>query len=91
MHKLLEQGAVGYVLQLNLLSSSPGETKELLPAIQKILDQYSEIFDEPETLPPHRQCDHTIPLKQDATPPMVRPYRVPHKQKDEMEAQIKQL
>jgi hypothetical protein len=91
MRKLLEQGTVGYVLHLNVLSSSTEETTTLLPALETILQQHAAVFTEPSTLPPHRQCDHTIPLKPDATPPMSRPYRVPHKQKDEMEAQIREL
>jgi hypothetical protein len=91
MQKLLDQGAVGYVLQLQAINHSHTDIEELLPQIAEILEQYEDIFEEPSELPPHRQCDHTIPLKQDATPPLTRPYRVPHKQKDEMEAQIKQL
>lgn len=42
-------------------------------------------------MPPERSCDHAIPLKENATPPMVRPYRVPHNQKSELEKQIKEL
>jgi hypothetical protein len=82
---------VGYVQQLQAINHSHTDIEELLPQIVEILEQYEDIFEEPSELPPHRQCDHTIPLKQDATPPLTRPYRVPHKQKDEMEAQIKQL
>jgi hypothetical protein len=36
-------------------------------------------------LPPHKACDHEIPLKEDDKPPNIRPYRVPQKQKDEVE------
>jgi hypothetical protein len=91
MQKLLQQGTVGYVLQLNVLLDNPQETKQIIPELEQILQQYSEVFAEPTALPPHRQCDHQIPLKDGAVPPTTRPYRVPHKQKDEMEAQIKEL
>jgi hypothetical protein len=33
-------------------------------------------------LPPHRDCDHRIPLKENSKPPNLRPYRVPYKQKE---------
>jgi hypothetical protein len=91
MHKLLQQGAVGYILQLNTILETPKDTQEILLALEQILQQYSEVFVEPRTLPPHRQCDYQIPLKDGVVPPMTRPYRVPHKQKDEMEAQITEL
>lgn len=42
-------------------------------------------------MPPLRECDHAIPLKLGSQPPMVRPYRVPHLQKNEMEKHIKEL
>jgi hypothetical protein len=91
LQKLLDHGSVGYVLQLNVVTTGPKDTDAVFPQLESILQQYSDVFSEPSSLPPHRQCDHSIPLTAGATPPMVRPYRVPHKQKDEMEAQIKQL
>uniref|UniRef100_A0A8R7UXQ1 Reverse transcriptase domain-containing protein n=1 Tax=Triticum urartu TaxID=4572 RepID=A0A8R7UXQ1_TRIUA len=42
-------------------------------------------------MPPLRECDHAIPLKAGTDPPRVRPYRVPHQQKAEMEKQIREL
>lgn len=40
---------------------------------------------EPTALPPQRDCDHSIPLVEGAHPPNLRPYRVPHMQKQAME------
>jgi hypothetical protein len=48
-------------------------------------------FFEKTTLPPHRESDHHIPLKEGAKPPNVRPYKVPHKKKDEVEKLIKTM
>ena len=53
--------------------------------------EYADLFEEPKTLPPQRALDHKIPLVTGATPPQVRPYRVPQHQKKEMEEQIKKL
>ena len=36
---------------------------------------------------PSPSCDHRIPLETEATPVVVRPYRYPHEQKDEIERQ----
>jgi hypothetical protein len=43
------------------------------------------------TLPPQRECDHSIPLKEGSKPPNIRPYRPTFKQKDEVEKLIKAL
>ena len=56
-----------------------------------MLEHFDALFEEPTTLPPPRECDHSIPLKENSTPPNVRPYRVPHHQKAEMEKQIREL
>jgi hypothetical protein len=89
LEKTLSKGATGYLLfPLTAVDKSVPSTH---PEIAALLQEFSDVFEEPTTLPPERQCDHTIPLKECSTPPNIRPYRVPHKQKAEMEAQIKQL
>lgn len=90
MNKLLNKGISGFILHLNSLSLQAPHSSAP-PAISALLQQYSEVFQEPTTLPPHRDIDHAIPLQEGATPPNIRPYRVPYKQKDEMEHQIQQL
>jgi hypothetical protein len=56
--------------------------------IQQVIDQHSELFMEPEGLPPPRQFDHSIPLIQGAVPVQKRPYKYAPTQKDELEKQI---
>ena len=55
------------------------------PQLQALLDEYADIFQEPTTLPPHREFDHAIHLKPGSSPPNVRPYRYSPLQKDEIE------
>jgi hypothetical protein len=87
LEKTLSKGATGYLLfPLTTVDKSVPSTH---PEIAALLQEFSDVFEEPTTLPPERQCDHAIPLKEGSTPPNIRPYRVPHKQKAEMEAQIK--
>lgn len=61
------------------------------PEIQQVLEEFQDVFETPTRLPPEREFDHAIPLKQGSEPPNLRPYRVPHQQKEEMEQQIKKL
>lgn len=61
------------------------------PEINHILQSYSDIFDEPKSLPPKRAFDHHIPLEPNSKPVNVRPYRFPHFQKKEIENQVQQM
>lgn len=58
---------------------------------QTLITNHANLFDEPSSLPPPRPTDHTIPLVSQSTPVNVRPYRYPHSQKVEIEAQISKL
>jgi hypothetical protein len=87
--KLLASGAEGYVI--NVLSKDTQHTAQVPAEIDIIIQQFADVFETPTTLPPERQCDHQIPLQENAVPPNTRPYRVPHKHKDELERQIKEL
>lgn len=55
------------------------------PEITKLLQQYEDIFQEPQGLPPRRYHDHRIPLKEDSQPVNQQSYRVPYFQKNEIE------
>jgi hypothetical protein len=79
--KLLDKGASGYVIQLYSLQLSDSENEQLNEDISLLLQQFGDVFVEPIDLPPSRSCDHCIPLVDNAKPPQVRPYRVPHKHK----------
>jgi hypothetical protein len=60
-------------------------------AIQKLLDEFHTIFEEPTTLPPPRKCDHIISLEKGAKVVNKRPYRIPHHQKNVMEKLVQEL
>uniref|UniRef100_A0ACD5VRI1 Uncharacterized protein n=1 Tax=Avena sativa TaxID=4498 RepID=A0ACD5VRI1_AVESA len=47
------------------------------PLLADLLQQHSDIFDEPQGLPPARPCDHHIHLLPDTLPVAVLPYRYP--------------
>ncbi|XP_010418862.1 PREDICTED: uncharacterized protein LOC104704478 [Camelina sativa] len=64
-----------------------GET--VTPAeLQSLLEDFAQIFAEPQGLPPSREKEHTIILKPGAEPVSVRLFRYPEAQKEEIERQI---
>jgi hypothetical protein len=87
--RLLAKGATGYVI--NLVQAEKEITDSVPPEITVIIQQFADVFDTPQGLPPQRACDHQIPLQPDAVPPNTRPYRVPHKHKEELKKQIQEL
>jgi hypothetical protein len=71
--------------QLQLMAAALDEAH---PLLADLLQQHNDIFDEPHGLPPARPCDHHIHLLLDTAPIVVRPYRYPQLQKDELERQV---
>jgi hypothetical protein len=55
------------------------------------LDEFSDVFQPPDSLPPSRACNHAIPLIPGAQPFYIRPYRYPPALKDEIERQVKEM
>jgi hypothetical protein len=60
--------------QLQLMAAALDEAHLLLA---DLLQQHSDIFDEPKGLPPARPCDHRIHLLPDTAPVAVRSYQYP--------------
>jgi hypothetical protein len=89
LKQALQKGVVGYCLYPITVVHPPEEVQD--PEIAALLKEFQDVFQEPTGLPPERQCDHAIPLKGGAEPPRIRPYRVPYKQKEEMEKQVQHL
>jgi hypothetical protein len=71
--------------QLQLMAAALDEAH---PLLADLLQQHSDIFDEPQGLPPARPYDHRIHLLPDMAPAAVRPYRYPQLQKDELERYV---
>ncbi|GMJ00990.1 hypothetical protein HRI_003768200 [Hibiscus trionum] len=59
--------------------------------LEKLLQQYQSMFEEPQGLPPVRTQDHAIRLQEESSPVNLRPYRFPHYQKTEVERQISEM
>ena len=63
----------------------PTEAEPVL--LERLLEDYADVFAAPTGLPPARPCDHRIHLRAATEPIAVRPYRYPQMQKDELERQ----
>ncbi|GKA46063.1 hypothetical protein Tco_0738859, partial [Tanacetum coccineum] len=66
-------------------------TTETSIEIGGLLAEYEDVFNLPLGLPPSRDHEHSIVLKDGTTPISVRPYRYPHIQKNEIEKLVKEM
>ncbi|XP_034707028.1 uncharacterized protein LOC117930485 [Vitis riparia] len=57
-------------------------------SMREILQEFSDLFIEPSSLPLTREVDHSIALKEGTEPINVWPYRYAHYQKNKIEKQI---
>jgi hypothetical protein len=69
------------LLDSYLINGVPAQIKDLI-------HQYGQIFQEPTTLSPSKQYDHSISLLPNYAPVNSRPYRYSAEQKNEIERQV---
>ena len=65
-----------------------GELEPTPQEVEALLQEYKDVFQTPNSLPPSRSVDHEIPLKPEAQPFKLKPYRYPHCHKEEIERQV---
>lgn len=73
------------------LETNDLQIQEISPEVMPILEQFSKVFSTPTGLPPERSLDHQIPLKAEAQPFKLKPYRYPHAYKFEIEHQVTEM
>jgi hypothetical protein len=91
--RALRKARKAFAILLTLPPPSDSEERpELPPAIQVLVEQYSDVFAPlPPGLPPERPVGHVIPLEAGAQPPRQRMYRLSPLERAEVEKQIKYL
>lgn len=91
--KIIRKDGLGYLFQITQVAeeSDVEESISIPDDIQDILQRFPTVLEKPKGLPPQRGCDHVITLKDGTVPPNLRPYRVPHHQKEAMEKIIAEL
>lgn len=62
-----------------------------MPELQKLLDEFQPLFEEPLELPPKRIFYHHIPLYDESKPINVHPYKYVHYQKEKIEKQVREM
>ena len=82
-----------FAVHYNDGDNKPHNTEKPLPEVQKILNEYNDIFPEtlPSHLPPERSVDHTINLVPGAEPPHRPVYRMSFEEMDELKQQLADL
>ena len=88
--RLEQSNSIAHVISLCAIDRSDKAT-EVPPAIQHVIDSFHSVFVEPSKLPDRQPWDHTIPLLEGVKPINIRPYRYTPEQKDEIEAQVKEM
>ena len=85
---LLNTGAVEQVIHMCHMAERPMTETCIPPEVQPLLDKHQQVFTTPDSLPPHREFDHKIPLLPGAKHVNVKPYRYNPMQKQEIETQV---
>ncbi|XP_073355673.1 uncharacterized protein [Aegilops tauschii subsp. strangulata] len=89
--KACKQGSVAHVIHLNSLDGSSTTDAPIPTEVLRLLEQFTDVFEDPRSLPPRRECDHRIPLMAGAQPVNLRPYRYKPELKTEIERQVQEL
>lgn len=89
--KALHDKGQGFLIDYQPLIGETESTMTETEWIAGVLDEFSEVFQEPTGLPPSRRQDHAIVLKEGAEIPNIRPYRYPHYQNNEIEKLVNDM
>lgn len=90
---------IGFLIEFQQLETTTDQLAESLAALpfprardlERLLNNYEDVFHTPEQLPPPRVIDHRIELREGSEPVNSRPYRYPHAQKAEIEQLIQEM
>lgn len=82
------RASVFYHIQMSPIQTPSLSSSPLHPQLQTLLSQFSELFEQLDSLPPPRPTDHPIHLTPNQPPVNVHPYRDPYFQKQEIENQV---
>ena len=92
VRKNLKTFIMGFVGQFFLVEAIPATRTDLPnPAVEQLLADYAEVFQEPTALPPRRRHDHRILLHTGAPPVNCRSYKTSFFQKGEIEKMVKEM
>lgn len=88
---LCSKGSISHIVHLCVVAPASEPSTPIPECIQRVINEFPDVFAEPTGLPPRRACDHRIPLIPGAQPVNIRPYRHKPEHKTEIEAQVEAL
>lgn len=91
MARALQREKKCSLIEMNTLEQSTSVSNELNTVVQELINEFEDIFSIPSGLPPHRDHEHSIVLKEGEGTISVRPYRYPQVQKDEIEKLVGEM
>jgi hypothetical protein len=92
LQKWIQGNEVWALAMVDLVThASPNAAVQHAPDLQSLLNEYTDVFADPQKLPPHRTLDHAVSLDEGAKPVNSRPYRYSPLQKDEIEHQVQEM
>lgn len=91
MLKFLQNEGEGFYIDFYQLQVNDNSDLPVLTPWDSLLEQFDDVFQAPQGLPPKRDYDHAIVLKEGAQIPNIRPYRYPYYQKNEIENIVKEM
>lgn len=91
MKQLLKKGQLLWAHLFTINVQTTKLQRSIPDKIQEVIAEFPGVFAEPKCLPPGRTHDHHIPLKPEAAPISIRPYRYNYFQKNEIENQVSKM
>mgnify|MGYP004709673387 FL=1 len=68
LHKWARKQTYGILAQLRAVTEKVPETEAIPPEMEGVLQEFEDVFREPQGLPPERSHDHSITLKEGSKP-----------------------
>ena len=91
LHKWARKQAYGILAQLKIITDEVPDTEIITLEMERVLQEFENVFKEPQGLPPERSHDHSITLKEGSKPFQIKPYRCPYVQKTEIEKLVQEM
>lgn len=87
-HEIEKETKSGQACFALSITSSREKDPPMNEDMSRLLENFNDIFQPPSSLPPIRDIEHHITLKEGTDPINFRPYRYAHFQKEEIEQQV---
>lgn len=88
---VMKEARQGQTLFAICLANSETPLTPIAEDFQALIQEFEELFATPTSLPPQREIEHRIALKEGTDPVNVRPYRYAYFQKEEIEKQVSDM